>query len=227
MIKGFVFDVDGTLLDTMWMWADIGDRYLKANGRTPETNFSKLIYSMTLNQFAQHIREHYRIDKEVETIIDEICEMVSDFYEYNAEPKKGVPEFLEVLYKNNIPMTVATSSDKSYIQKAFKRLDMNKYFKAVFTCREEKTSKHEPDIYLKAAKALNCEPDKIYVFEDMLHAIKTAKNAGFKVAAVYDAEAEKDISEILEICDLFINDYSELDVSFYPDKDAILNISGG
>ena len=161
MIKGIIFDADGTLLDSMHIWQDLGKRYLKSLGLIPEDNLNEVLFPMTLEESSKYLKNKYSINKSSNEIKKDILKMIDDFYYYEVQLKNGVLSYLEYLYDNNIEMVIATTSDRSQIEKAFERLDILKYFKCIFTCSELKTSKREGLIYLKAKELLNYKTNEI------------------------------------------------------------------
>lgn len=111
-IRGAIFDFDGTLFDTMSVWDTAGEDYLRLIGMTPEETINEELKTMSLQQAAEAIKEQYRIPKSTETIIDEVNEMVGDFYLYRAEPKPGIEEFLEQLDKDGVSMCITTAAER-------------------------------------------------------------------------------------------------------------------
>lgn len=213
MISGAIFDADGTLLDSMWIWNDIGIRYLESLNIIPEADFSKKLITMSLNQSVEYIKQHYDIKEDSDRMIHDISKLANDFYEYEVKLKPGVLNILMWLYQRNIPITVATSSDKSYLIKAFKRLDVLKYFKKIYTCVDYNTNKNLPYIYIKASEAFKCNKENIYIFEDAYHAAKTAHEAGFKLIGIFDESAKADTPKIKAISDIYLNSFTELDMN--------------
>ena len=213
MISGAIFDADGTLLDSMWIWSDIGIRYLESLNVKPEADFSKKLITMSLNQSVDYIKYHYGVKQSSEKMIQDISKLANDFYEYEVELKPGVVNTLQWLYQRDIPVTVATSSDKSYLIKAFKRLDILKYLKKIYTCVDYNTNKNLPYIYIKASESFMCDKENIYIFEDAYHAAKTAHEAGFRLVGIFDESAKADTDKIKAISDIYINNFTELDMN--------------
>ena len=120
MVKGLIFDVDGTLLDSMGIWMDAGKRYLESQGCIVTENLAKVMFEQTMPQTAQYMIDNYGISYTEEEIIQGINNVVYAFYEKEAQPKEGVREFLEYMYSKSIPMTVATSTDRPMIEVALK-----------------------------------------------------------------------------------------------------------
>ena len=179
MIRGAIFDVDGTLLDSMAIWEDAGARYLKGLGIQAQEDLGKLLFPMSLQEGAAYMKARYDLKLSVSQIIEGVGDTVRDYYFYEAPLKKGAADFLGKLSRKDIPMAVATSSELEHIEAAFKRLNVNQYFQKIFTCSQVGAGKSRPDIYFAAGRYLGTEPRETSVFEDVLHAIETAVSAGF------------------------------------------------
>ncbi len=210
MIRGAIFDVDGTILDSMPAWFDIGKRYIISLGIEPDPDLSDRLFHMALNDGADFINEHYHLNKTRKEIIHGITDLVMDFYENEAPFKEGVKELLDALKAHNIPMSIATAGDMSYLGAALKRLGIDDYFEHIYTCTDLNTNKSSPYIFQRAAEDMGLSPQDVYVFEDALKAVRTAKAAGFKVVGIYDfwsAEAQYDIKSL---CDIYIKSFCNI-----------------
>lgn len=206
-IKGAIFDVDGVLLDSMGIWDDVADRYLKKLGYEPEPGLRDILFPMSVEEGAVYVKEHYHLSQQVDEIASGVIQIVEEFYMQEVPLKPGVGEFLMEMKGRNIPMAVATSSDKSHIRAAFTRLQIMDYFKEIHTCAEVGAGKSEPKIYKEAAASLGTKPEETVVFEDALHAIRTAKQAGFPVVGVYDAANVKDEAQIQSMVTLYLKEW--------------------
>lgn len=213
MIKGAIFDVDGTLLDSMPMWDHAAERYLLGLDITPEPDIEKKMFTFTMKNAAEYMKQTYKLAFTCENIIDGLNGVISNFYKYEAKPKNGVVDLLDKLYSKKIPMAVATSTDRCHIEAALTRLDMIKYFKKIFTCSEVGVGKVKPDIYLKTADFLGSDIEETWVFEDAYHAAKTAYNAGFKVCGVYDRSSGEHIEELKRYSHVYANSLDDFDVN--------------
>lgn len=196
-----IFDVDGTLLDSMSVWDDIGERYLTSLGISARDGLRDALDTMSLEQGAAYLKEEYQLDKSVSQIIEGVLKIVSDFYRFEAPLKPGVKETLKWLSARRKRMVIATSGDSELAEAALKRNGILEYFEHIYTCTEVGAGKDEPTIYLKAAEFLQTGPEKTAVFEDALHAAETAKNAGFIVVGVYDESNDGNISRMKKVCD--------------------------
>lgn len=210
MIKGAVFDVDGTLLDSMGIWEETGSRYLHGIGIEPEEHLSEILFPMTVEEGAAYVKRQYGLTQSVREIADSVFDIVRGFYYEEAPLKEGAEKLLEYLKERNIVMAVATSSEREHVEAAFQRLHIRHYFKEIFTCREVGAGKTDPLIYMEAAKCLGTKPEETYVFEDVLHGIQTANAAGFRTVGVYDRSSEKDNRAIREQAEIYLPDLTDV-----------------
>ena len=109
-------------------------------------------------------------------------------------------------------MAIATSGDRKNAEAALKRLKVFSYFQGSFTCSESGSSKSQPDIYYAAALQLDTEPSETWVFEDALHALQTAKRAGFKTVGVYDKASDRDLAHIWNTADIYLPEFEEFNI---------------
>ena len=209
MITGAIFDIDGTLLDSMPVWDDTGERYLRSLGIEAEPDLGRRMYPMSMDQGAEYLRERYLPQFDKNQIICGINNTIQAFYDSQVPLKRGVKQFLEEMRKCNIKITAATSSDRSLIVKALERLEILRSFDCIFTCSEIGAGKSEPAIYLAAKEYMGTERSGTWVFEDAFHAIQTAKNAGFRTVGIYDASSVDKEKEIRETCDIYLNDLTD------------------
>ena len=206
MIKGAIFDFDGTLVDSMFIWDNFGEDYLRTLGKELKENLTETFKTFTLEQAAEYYREHYGVSLSVGEIVDGVNEMVAEIYRTKVALKKGVLEFLRDLRSKGIKMCVATVTDRPIVEDVLKKLGIRDFFTEIFTCAEVGHNKETPHIYRAALEALGAKKDETVVFEDALHALMTAKNDGFLVAAVYDKHEAKQI-EMRSEADYYISDY--------------------
>ena len=209
MIQGVIFDLDGTLFDSMFIWDTAGEVYLRSIGKEPEADLQKTLKPMSLLQSAQYIREKYHIPLSVEEIMDGVNRTVEGFYFHSVEPKPGVIVFLEELYRRNIKMCIATATDRYQVEAALQRCKMRHFFSEIFTCTEVGSGKDTPDIFRKAMEHLQTDRSNTAVVEDAYHAAHTAKQDGFMVVGVYDSHESRQ-QELLQLADVFLPEYLHL-----------------
>ena len=208
MLKGAIFDFDGTLFDSMFIWDTAGEMYLRSIGIEPREDLQKVLKTMSLLQSATYIREKYRVPLTIEEIMDGINRTVEDFYFHTVHPKEGVVAFLEQMKAQGIKMCIATATDRYQVEAALKRCGMESFFYEIFTCTDVGHGKDEPIIFQKALEYLGTTKANTVVFEDAYHAAKTAKADGFITVAVFDFHESKQ-EELHSASDCFIESFTQ------------------
>ncbi|MFR0000898.1 MAG: HAD family hydrolase [Intestinibacter bartlettii] len=203
--KLLIFDMDGTLLDSMGFWQNLGRRYLESKGKAPENNLEKIIESMTLKESASYFKTKYNLEEDVETIIKQVLDFIEDKYLNEIPLKKGVKDFLIKAHSNGYKMCILTTSEKSQAIGALKRTGVLDLFDAVYTDRDFDLSKKNPQIYIKTCEKMDELPSDTVVFEDALYAVESAKKAQCTVIAVYDEYSKCDWQNIKNIANSTID----------------------
>lgn len=210
-LQSAIFDMDGTLLDSMHIWNDLGPDLLRASGIEPEPDLRDKLRVITVREGAAYCKEAYGLPQTVDEIVAQIEGRVEDFYFHQVQAKPGVQKFLSLLKMEGVWMYVATATDRRLAEAALKHAGIDRYFRGMLTCPEIGHGKNDsPEIYEMAMRRLRSTKRDTVVFEDALHAIQTAKAAGFRVAAVYDPSAEEDQAEIRRIADYYIRSFEEM-----------------
>ena len=207
MIQGAIFDLDGTLLDSMSLWDTLGEDYLRSLGKEPRENLAETFQTFTLEQSAQYYREHYGVGLSVEEIVAGIQGMIQDYYQTTVPLKPGAAEFLGELRSRGVKMCVATVTPQPLAEGALQRLGVREFFTGIFACRPGQ-GKEEPTIYREALAHLGTEKGKTIVLEDVVHGLRTAKRDGFLTAGVYDSHEERQ-EELRKWADCFLPSYRE------------------
>ena len=210
-ISGAIFDVDGTLLDSMSIWDTIGADYLRSIGYIPRENLNEIFKNMSLLQAAEYYRNEYGVTLRVEEIMSGVNAMLEQFYQYEAPLKPGAAELLARLRQNRVKLCIATATDRYLVEAALARCGVLSYFGEIFTCNGVGHGKDEPHIFEAALRFLGPERAETVVFDDALYAIRTAKEAGFPIAAVYDTH-EKSQTEVRALSDFYLENLSRFDL---------------
>ena len=203
--------MDGTLLDSMHIWNDVGPKTLRSMGIEPAPDLGPRLMLMTFRDGAALCKEEYHLSESVEEIMDLTKGRVRSFYETEVQPKPGVEKFLSLLKMEGVWMYVATNTDRDLVEAALKHTGLDGYFRGILTCAEVGVGKKDsPEIYERAMRRLRGNKKDTVIFEDALHAIRTAKAAGFRVCGVYDPSAEDDQEEIRALSDYYIRSFEEM-----------------
>lgn len=190
-LQSAIFDMDGTLLDSMSTWNKLGSALIRRLGREPEADLDEKLRVMSLKEGAAYCVEHYHLPLSVDKTIEQMNEVMKDFYCTNVEAKAGVERMLSVLKMQGVWMYIATATDRPLAEAALKHTGLSDYFRGIVTCGEAGCGKENPKIYEMALRRLGSRKEDTVLFEDALFAIRTAKKAGFRVAGVYDPSEPK------------------------------------
>lgn len=210
MIKGAIFDIDGTLLDSMPVWESAGSRYLATLGIKAKPDLKEKLDALSLPEGALYMQKEYGLSVSTEDILRGIDQVVKDFYYKEATMKPGVLSLLKLLKANNVKMILATATDADMAKAALVRNGIWQDFIGMITCEEAGAGKTSPEIFELAKDRLQTKKEETWVFEDSLYAIKTATEAGFPVCSIYDAYSEKNTEEIKALSDIYVEDFAEI-----------------
>lgn len=189
--KYAIFDMDGTLIDSMLYWRDLAGEYLAAKGIVGSLErIMEQIKSMTMTESAELFRLEFHLEETKESIVTEMNQLMEEHYRKDIPLKEGVKEYLEKLYAMGVRMCVASATDRELVQTCLDRLGVSCYFEFVISCEEVGVGKSRPDVYMEAMKRMQkdeaIEPRGVAIYEDADYAIQTALDAGFYAIAVYD-----------------------------------------
>lgn len=208
--EAIIFDLDGTLLDSMWMWHAIDVAYLGQFGITVPEKLQESIEGMSFSETAVYFKNTFRLPDDLDTIKADWNAMACDKYRYEVPFKEGGIAFLKKAKEMGFKLGVATSNSRELVEHAAEAHSLYSYFSCIVTGCEVKKGKPAPDVYLEAARKLGVEPKKCLVFEDIIPGIRAGKAAGMKVCAVEDAYSANVRKEKCDLADYFIDSYQEL-----------------
>ena len=210
-IKAAIFDLDGTLVDSMGLWEKIDIDYLNAIGHEKPENLKEAINHLSFKQTAVYFKERFNIEDSLEVIMDTWHTMAYSEYKNNVKLKVGAKEFLEKLKNNGIKIGLATSNSMPLLEVCLKSNGIYDLFDTITVTAEAKRDKSFPDVYLLSANKLNINPENCIVFEDILPAVQGAKSAGMKVVAVEDLFVTERDRQALKIeAHYYIKDYTSI-----------------
>lgn len=211
--KGAIFDMDGTLLDSMPVWHRLTQNYLKQfNVHITDEDFAACEGFSQPEVADYFLARHPELPLTRETMLDGMDALITSRYESIAVPKDGVLDFLERMRRQGVKMAIATLTARRHAEKALLDRDMMQYFEFMLTIEDIGVSKREPDIYLAAAERLGLAPADCMVFEDAPYAGVTAHRAGFQLCGLAEPAYAAGEAELRSVSDVFIErSYSELD----------------
>ena len=210
-LQSAIFDMDGTLLDSMPTWRELGPSFLQEAGITATPEQLQMLRTMPDREVVPYLREVCGLPWSQEEAINQIVIRMEAFYSSRVHPKPGLEKFLSILKMEGVWMYVATATHRRLTEKALKTAGIDRYFRGIVTSTDAGNHKSESaEIYEMALRRLQSNKRDTVVFEDALYAIRTAKAAGFRVAGVYDVTQEADQPEIQRLSDYYIRSYEEL-----------------
>ena len=186
MIRGAIFDIDGTILDSSRVWDEAPSRFLREYGMTPPADLISCLLPLTLQEGAAYLKERFSLPPEAAEIEEDILGIVRRIYLQEVPAKVWVRPCLQLLQDAGLPIVLATGGNLTASHMALTRLGLDRYPMACLSCDRMHTSKREPAIFLEAAHLIGAEPAQILVFEDNLTALQTAAAAGFRTVGVFD-----------------------------------------
>ena len=209
-IKAVLFDLDGSLVDSMWLWGDIDREYLGRFGITVPGGLQDEIEGMSFSECALYFKNRFQIPDSVEEIKAEWNRMTFDKYTHEVPLKHGAKEFIEYCRKTGIKLGIATSNSRELVENVVKVHGLSDYFEGIVTSCDVNKGKPAPDVYLEAARRCGVNPENCLVFEDIVSGILAGKAAGMKVCAVEDESSRHQEEEKRRLADYYITNYFEI-----------------
>ena len=204
--KGAIFDMDGTLLDTMYMWRHLAQEYLKHSNISMPDDITEQMAIKGLNATVDYMIDNLNLNISHEKLTQELLDMIADHYRTKAVMKKGALDFLRKLNERGVSTVVLSATDENLIMLAAERLGMTKYLShKLLSCGTLKYTKNHPESFIKAAEYMGCAPDEVMVFEDAWYAASTAKKAGLALGVIADNEEHR-TAEMRELADFYIEE---------------------
>ena len=210
-ISGAIFDIDGTVTNSLWVWTTVTPIYLWLNGRKPEKGLYQTLKTMNAAQIGDYLKENYFANSKRtgSRIILHLGLMAVPFYIFVVPLKPGARELLEELDRQGVKMVILTANDRILVRSALIRLRCNKYFDIILGGSDYDNAKDNPKSFENACKVLGTPKEETVVFEDSLYAVRTAKSAGFPVIAMKD-DNEPDPETLKQLADIYTDDFKKI-----------------
>jgi len=209
-IKAAIFDLDGTLVDSLSLWEQIDQAFFHEHGMEVPKDYSSRIAHMSFLEMAEYTARAYSLSETPQEIADRWTEMSKEAYAHTIPAKPYAREYLSLLQKKGLHLALATTNKASLYVPCLRNNGLEEFFELAYNVNDYGTSKKEPKIYRMIAEKFGCTPSQTAVFEDIEMAVSTAKKAGFYTVGVYDPADEKDRAVIEKTADLYIRSYQEL-----------------
>ena len=203
--KYCIFDMDGTIADSMGYWKNIEREFLVEKGIQEDVDeVLKEIQHMTIPAAMEYFISRFGFSGTVESLTEEFDGMMAEHYRKDVEIKPGAKAYLEALRANGAKMCIASATSTPLVKIALEHMGITEYFDFVLSCVDVNSSKDKPLVFLEAARRLGGTPEETAVFEDSLVASTTAKNAGFYVVGIYEKYSAHNWAGICELADELI-----------------------
>lgn len=209
-IQAVIFDVDGTLIDSMWIWRQVDLEFLGKRGITLPEKLQFEIEGMSYSETAIYFKARFDLPETLEEIKEEWRAMAEDFYKWHIKLKSGAKEFLQLLHEKGLILGIATSNSRELVDHMLMNHGIGQYFSNIRTSCEVNKGKPHPDVYLKVAEDMGIEPDSCLVFEDTLAGVMAAKSAGMKVFAMADEVSFESKDKLVEMTEGYIHSFEEV-----------------
>lgn len=211
--KSIIFDMDGTLLDSMEMWAQLDRKFLLENGIEPPPDISDIVKKMTIDTSSAYFVERFALSMTPQQVRLRVEQLAAEAYEQDLPLKTGAAAFLKAAAERGIPCAIASVTYPALLEAALRRLGIRQYFRCILTPESGTAGKHEPEIYLETARRLGTSPAETIVIEDALYAAETAASAGFCTIGFRDAAGQADWSALEAVCSRTIGCWTELNTA--------------
>lgn len=217
--QAVIFDMDGTLVDSMWVWGRVDELYMKSKGLPYSPQIVKDLSGLSIMQDCVYFREKYGLTDSDEQMLSDWNALAYEQYSEHVHLKEGAGRWLSLIRERQIPMALCTSNSRMLAQTALDRNGIMPYFQVVLTGEDVRKGKPDPFIYQEAARRIGAEPARCVVFEDITAGIQAGAGAGMRTCAVYDRQAEYQTAQIRAAADYYIRSFNDI----FDNKTEILN----
>lgn len=208
--SGIIFDIDGTLLDSLDVWAKADEIFLSKLGIEYDKMISNDLKKLHFTSASQYFIDKFNLKMSLQEVMDSIIEIVRDQYLNEVKLKPFVKEYIDQEYKKGTKMCVATSNSKELAVMALENAGIKDKLLFILTSDDVQCGKEDPLIFHKSAEMLGLKESEIIVFEDSLHATLTTTKAGFYTVGIYDSHSDYEFDDLKNICNRTIKSFEEM-----------------
>ena len=209
--EAVIFDLDGTLLDSLGIWSEIDSRFFQMHGLPVPEDYNQRIAHKNFRDIAIFTKEEYGFKESIDEIMKIWDDWSKEEYQKKIQTKPGARELVKELYRQGYPLAVVTSNRGELFEPCLVRNGIYGCFSVILNTNDLKTTKAEPFIFLEASRLMNVEPSKTLVFDDVSAALKTAKEAGYTTVGIYDKVNLPDLDNIMKYSDYFLGSFLEIE----------------
>ena len=207
-IKAAIFDFDGTIADSMPMWAGFASKFVTHLGGTPREGLNKLVNAMSVQEAEIYLQKEYFPEMSLEQMIKATNDYVMTRYKKGFNEKSGAGDFVREMYLRGVKMAISTATDRDPVALALSSLGLSDYFEFIITCTDAGVGKSSsPKVFDMALERLGASKQQTIIFEDSFYAAKTAKEAGYRVCGIYDEFSSDKKALMTELCDYYFDDF--------------------
>ena len=213
-MRHIIFDLDGTLLDSMWVWEMVDDEFLRQQGHISDLALRRQLKVLSIHQSARFLQEHFQLQMAHHEIVDSMREIVQEKYQRLVTFKPDALDYLQQLARQGVQMCLATATERCNAQGVLEKYQVLSLFAFLYTGDEITTGKNDPEVFRLCCQRLGADPHQVTVFEDSLHAVIAAKEAGCRVIGVADPSSAQDAPQIMAAADKYITDFNQMPLDF-------------
>ncbi len=210
-ITGAIFDFDGTLFDSMFIWKGIKYKFLDRIGLKLTEEDEEAFRGLFLGESLILAKERFNLKESYEELFAQFFDYLKELYLADAKPKNDIIPFLEKLKANGVKMGIATATGETALEAVLEKYGMKDYFSVILSTYTVGAWKTEPLVYDKVLEEIGTDKASTWVFEDALYAAKTVKANGYNLVGIYD-ESEPETAELERLADIYIHNYAELEI---------------
>lgn len=208
--KAVIFDLDGTILDSLNVWKEVDKQFFKLKGINMPVDYKKNIKSMSALEAATYTKNLFGLEETEEELIQLWTKLAYDYYKDKVTLKPGALEYIMYLKQNGVKMAVATACEQQLYEVCLKKHKIYDFFDVIVDTKMAGYGKQQPNVYNLCLEKLGLEPKDVIAFEDIIEAVKTLKKIGIKVYAVYEQNGFENLDELIKESDEYITDFREM-----------------